>query len=85
MHCLTSGDAGGTTRDMYGKAPRDSNTYSTTGGAIIVGKVAAAAARDSTCFGGQYLPFGDQRDIYLGDVIISEGLVQCDLGKQPPT
>ncbi|KAN0070487.1 hypothetical protein V8E54_011356 [Elaphomyces granulatus] len=92
----------------YGKAPRDSNAYST--GVIghhnvvlvhmpNMGKVAAATA--ATClrasFAGIQLalvvgicgaaPFGKQQgeDILLGDVIISEGLIQYDLGRKFPS
>jgi nucleoside phosphorylase len=91
----------------YGKAPGDSNTYST--GVIghhnvvlvympNIGKVAAAttAAYLRASFQGIQLavvvgicggaPFGGQQneDILLGDVVISEGLVQYDLGRQFP-
>ena len=61
-----------------------------------MGKVAAATA--AACLRSSFpeiqlalvvgicggTPFGDRRDILLGDVIISEGLVQYDLGKQLP-
>lgn len=91
----------------YGKAPRDSNAYST--GVIgphnvvlvhmpNIGKVAAATA--ATCLRASFqgiqlalvvgicggAPFRKQlsEDILLGDVVISEGLVQYDLGRQFP-
>jgi nucleoside phosphorylase len=91
----------------YGKAPRDSNAYST--GVIghhnvvlvhmpNMGKAAAATA--AACLHASFpeiqlalvvgicggAPFGNQptEDILLGDVIISEGLVQYDLGRQFP-
>ena len=91
----------------YGKAPADSNTYST--GVIghhnvvlvhmpNMGKAAAATA--AACLHASFpeiqlalvvgicggAPFGNQpsEDILLGDVIISEGLVQYDLGRQFP-
>ena len=89
----------------YGKAPRDSNAYSTgvigRHNVVLVhmpdmGKVAAATA--AACLRSSFpmiqlalvvgicggTPFGDQRDILLGDVIFSQGLVQYDLGKQLP-
>src|SRR5271170_7836104 len=91
----------------YGKAPRDSNAYST--GVIghhnvvlvhmpNMGKVAAATAAASLRASFQEIqlalvvgicggaPFGTQlsEDILLGDVVISEGLVQYDLGRQFP-
>ena len=91
----------------YGKAPTDSNAYST--GVIghhnvvlvhmpNMGKVdaATAAAYLHASFQGIQLalvvgicggvPFGNQlsEDILLGDVIISKGLVQYDLGRQFP-
>jgi nucleoside phosphorylase len=89
----------------YGKAPRDSNAYST--GVIghhnvvlvhmpNIGKVAAATA--AACLRASFqgiqlalvvgicggAPFRKQpgEDILLGDVVISEGLVQYDLGRQ---
>ncbi|KAN0078947.1 hypothetical protein V8E54_005460 [Elaphomyces granulatus] len=88
----------------YGKAPRDSNAYST--GVIghhnvvlvhmpNMGKVdsATAAAYLHASFQGIQLalvvgicggvPFGSE-DILLGDVVISKGLVQYDLGRQFP-
>ncbi|KAN0075704.1 hypothetical protein V8E54_006974 [Elaphomyces granulatus] len=91
----------------YGKAPRDSNAYST--GVIghhnvvlvhmpNMGKVAAATA--AACLRSSFpeiqlalvvgicggAPFGNlpSEDILLGDVIISEGLIQYDLGRQFP-
>ncbi|KAN0071934.1 ankyrin repeat-containing domain protein [Elaphomyces granulatus] len=90
----------------YGKAPKDSNAYST--GMIghhnvvlvhmpNIGKVAAATA--AACLRASFqgiqlalvvgicgaAPFGKQGEgILLGDVVISEGLVQYDLGKQFP-
>ena len=92
----------------YGKAPNDSNAYST--GVIghhnvvlvhmpNMGKVAAAtaAAYLSASFQGIKLalvvgicgaaPFGKQQSehILLGDVVISEGLIQYDLGRQFPS
>ena len=92
-------------RQRYGKAPGDSNAYST--GVIAhhnvvlvhmpnMGKVAAATA--AACLHSSFpeiqlalvvgicggTPFGDQQDIFLGDVIISEGLVQYDLRKHLP-
>ena len=92
---------------IYGKAPRDSNAYSTgvIGPHNIVlvhmpdmGKVAAATA--AACLRASFqgiqlalvvgicgaAPFGEQlsEDILLGDVVISEGLVQYDLGRQFP-
>jgi hypothetical protein len=95
----------------YGKAPRDSNAYSTgvigRHNVVLVhmpnmGKVAAAAAAAAAAaclrasFQGIQLalvvgicggaPFGKQlsEDIILGDVVISDGLVQYDLGRQFP-
>ncbi|KAN0073559.1 hypothetical protein V8E54_008779 [Elaphomyces granulatus] len=91
----------------YGKAPRDSNAYSTGmighHNVVLVhmpnmGKVAAAtsAACLRASFQGIQLalvvgicgaaPFGKQQgeSILLGDVVISEGLVQYDLGRQFP-
>jgi nucleoside phosphorylase len=92
---------------IYGKAPGDSNSYST--GVIghhnvvlvhmpNMGKVAAATA--AACLRASFqgiqlalmvgicggVPFGRQmkEDILLGDVIISEGVVQYDLGRQFP-
>jgi nucleoside phosphorylase len=92
---------------IYGKAPGDSNTYST--GVIghhnvvlvhmpNMGKVAAATAAADlrSSFQGIQLalvvgicggaPFGGEqnKDILLGDVVISEGLVQYDLGRRFP-
>ena len=91
----------------YGKAPGDSNAYST--GVIghhnvvlvhmpNMGKVAAATA--AACLRASFqgiqlalvvgicgaAPFGKQKseDILLGDVVISEGLIQYDLGRQFP-
>jgi nucleoside phosphorylase len=91
----------------YGRAPRDSNTYST--GAIgyhnvvlvhmpNMGKVAAATA--AACLHASFqgiqlalvvgicgsTPTGKQPsgEILLGDVVISKGLVQYDLGRQFP-
>ncbi|KAN0068107.1 hypothetical protein V8E54_013677 [Elaphomyces granulatus] len=91
----------------YGKAPSDSNAYST--GVIghhnvvlvhmpNMGKVAAATA--AACLRASFqgiqlalvvgicgaAPFGKQQneDILLGDVVISEGLIQYDLGRQFP-
>ncbi|KAN0073000.1 ankyrin [Elaphomyces granulatus] len=91
----------------YGKAPGDSNAYST--GVIghhnvvlvhmpNMGKVAAATA--AACLRASFpgiqlalvvgicgaAPFGKQtsEDILLGDVVISEGLIQYDLGRQFP-
>jgi hypothetical protein len=91
----------------YGKAPTDSNAYST--GVIghhnvvlvhmpNMGKVAAATA--AACLHASFpeiqlalvvgicggVPFGNQpsKGILLGDVIISEGLIQYDLGRQFP-
>src|SRR5262249_45576470 len=93
--------------NTYGKAPKDSNAYST--GVIghhnvvlvhipSMGKVAAATA--AACLLASFeeirlalvvgicgaVPFGKQQseDILLGDVVISEGLVQYDLGRQFP-
>ncbi|KAN0081030.1 hypothetical protein V8E54_004234 [Elaphomyces granulatus] len=91
----------------YGKAPRDSNAYSTgvigQHSVVLVhmpnmGKVAAATA--AACLRSSFpdiqlalvvgicgaAPFGSQpsEDILLGDVIISEGLVQYDLGRKLP-
>ena len=89
----------------YGKAPSDSNAYSTgvIGHHNIVlvhmpdmGKVAAATA--AACLRASFpgiqlalvvgicgaTPFGKHNgDILLGDVVISEGLIQYDLGKLP--
>src|SRR6267378_1524413 len=92
---------------IYGKAPSDSNAYST--GVIghhnvvlvhmpNMGKVAAATA--AACLHASFegiklalvvgicgaAPFGKQqsKDILLGDVVISEGLIQYDLGRQFP-
>ena len=90
----------------YGKAPSDSNAYST--GVIghhnvvlvhmpNMGKVAAATA--AACLRASFpgiqlalvvgicgaTPFGKHNgDILLGDVVISEGLIQYDLGRQFP-
>src|SRR5882762_11297528 len=91
----------------YGKAPGDSNAYST--GVIghhnvvlvhmpNMGKVAAATA--AACLRSSFpeiqlalvvgicggAPFGNlpSEVILLGDVIISEGLIQYDLGRQVP-
>ena len=87
-------------RQRYGQAPRDSNAYSTGvighHNVVLVhmpnmGKVAAATA--ATCLRSSFpeiqlalvvgicggTPFRDQRDM-----IISEDLVQYDLGKQLP-
>ncbi|KAN0070010.1 hypothetical protein V8E54_011591 [Elaphomyces granulatus] len=90
----------------YGKAPSDSNAYST--GVIghhnvvlvhmpNMGKVAAATA--AACLHASFpgiqlalvvgicgaAPFGKHSgDILLGDVVISEGLIQYDLGRQFP-
>ncbi|KAN0086322.1 hypothetical protein V8E54_000010 [Elaphomyces granulatus] len=90
----------------YGKAPSDSNAYST--GVIghhnvvlvhmpNMGKVAAATA--AACLRASFpgiqlalvvgicgaAPFGKHNgDILLGDVVISEGLIQYDLGRQFP-
>ncbi|KAN0070035.1 hypothetical protein V8E54_011616 [Elaphomyces granulatus] len=90
----------------YGKAPSDSNAYST--GVIghhnvvlvhmpNMGKVAAATA--AACLRASFpgiqlalvvgicgaTPFGKHSgDILLGDVVISEGLIQYDLGRQFP-
>ncbi|KAN0067109.1 hypothetical protein V8E54_014756 [Elaphomyces granulatus] len=93
--------------ETYGKAPSDSNAYST--GVIghhnvvlvhmpNMGKVAAATA--AACLRASFegiklalvvgicgaAPFGKQQseDILLGDVVISEGLIQYDLGRQFP-
>jgi phosphorylase superfamily protein len=91
----------------YGKAPSDSNAYST--GVIghhnvvlvhmpNMGKVAAAIA--AACLHASFpeiqlslvvgicgaTPLGKQsEDILLGDVVISEGLIQYDLGRQFPS
>ncbi|KAN0077456.1 Nucleoside phosphorylase domain containing protein [Elaphomyces granulatus] len=93
---------------IYGKAPSDSNAYSTGmighHNVVLVhmpnmGKVAAATAAACLCasFQGIQLalvvgicgavPFGKQQgeDILLGDVVISEGLIQYDLGRQLPS
>ncbi|KAN0077702.1 hypothetical protein V8E54_006006 [Elaphomyces granulatus] len=91
----------------YGKAPGDSNAYSTGmighHNVVLVhmpnmGKVAAATA--AACLRASFqgiqlalvvgicgaAPFGKQKseDILLGDVVISEGLIQYDLGRQFP-
>jgi nucleoside phosphorylase len=91
----------------YGKAPRDSNAYSTgvigQHSVVLVhmpnmGKVAAATA--AACLRSSFpdiqlalvvgicgaTPFGSQpsEEIFLGDVIISEGLVQYDFGRKLP-
>jgi nucleoside phosphorylase len=91
----------------YGKAPRDSNAYSTGmighHNVVLVhmpnmGKVAAATAATSlrASFQGVQLalvvgicggtPSRNQpsEDTLLGDVVISEGLVQYDFGRQFP-
>ncbi|KAE8348582.1 hypothetical protein BDV28DRAFT_161223 [Aspergillus coremiiformis] len=80
---------------LYGKAQGDSNAYST--GVIgchnvvlvhmpTMGKVAAAAAAANlhASFEGVRLALVVDREILLGDVIISDGLVQYDLGRQYP-
>jgi hypothetical protein len=92
----------------YGKAPWDSNTYST--GVIghhnvvlvhmsNMGKVDAATAAAGLQASFQRIqlalvvgicggaPFGNHlsEDILLGDVVISKGLVQSDLGRQFPS
>src|ERR1700722_11657400 len=92
---------------IYGKALRDSNAYSTgvigLHNVVLVhmpnmGKVAAATA--AACLHSSFpniqlalvvgivggAPFGNRpsEDILLGDVIISEGLIQYDLGRQFP-
>jgi nucleoside phosphorylase len=91
---------------IYGKAPSDSNAYSTGmighHNVVLVhmpnmGKVAAAkaAAYLHSSFPGIQLalvvgvcgatPIGSQdENIFLGDVVMSEGLVQHDLGRQLP-
>ena len=91
----------------YGKAPTDSNAYSTGvighNNVVLVhmtnmGKVAAATA--AACLHASFpkiqlalvvgicggVPFENQpsKGIHLGDVIISEGLVRYDLGRQFP-
>ncbi|KAN0087129.1 hypothetical protein V8E54_000817 [Elaphomyces granulatus] len=91
---------------IYSRAPRDSNTYSTgvigNHNVVLVhmpnmGKVAAAVA--AACLRSSFpeielaLVVGIcggapgnrlREEILLGDVIISEGLIQYDLGKQFP-
>ena len=92
--------------DIYGKAPGDTNAY-TTGVigrhnvvlAIMPGigkrNAAAVAANFRSSFGGIRLalvvgicggvPCGiDEEEILLGDVIVSDGLIQYDFGRQLP-
>lgn len=92
--------------DIYGKAPRDQNAYST--GLVgrhnvvlahmpAIGKEAAAsvAANLRSSFEGLQLALvvgicgavpvtPEGKEIFLGDVIISEGIIRYDLGRQYP-
>jgi len=93
--------------DRYGKAPGDTNTYTTgviSGHNVVLafmpgmgkGNAAAVAASFRSSFGGIKLalvvgvcggvPYGtdDEKEILLGDVIVSDGLIRYDFGRQLP-